>query len=108
VSHSPLSLVTGVGFIAPDVHRPHGLATSPSEMLSIGQLADVCGVSHLVIGSGDHDRFRFAKVAIARRKEFLGRDVEETVVLAVGEGRSNVHVTRKTRRKARPLWKVTK
>jgi hypothetical protein len=65
-------------------------------------------VALLVIGSGDHDRFRFAKAAIARRKEFMGRDVEETVVLAVGEGRSNVHVTRKTRRKARPLWKVTK
>jgi len=61
-----------------------------------------------IIGSGDHDRFRFAKAAIARRKEFVGRDVEETVVLAVGEGRSNVHVTRKTRRKTRPLWKVTK
>jgi hypothetical protein len=65
-------------------------------------------VALIVIGSGDHDRFRFAKAAIARRKEFVGRDVEETVVLAVGEGRSNVHVTRKTRRKTRPLWKVTK
>ena len=75
---------------------------------SIGQVADVSGVFSFVIGSGDHDRFRFAKAAIARRKELVGRDVEETVVLAVGEGRSNVHVTRKTRRKARPLWKVTK
>lgn len=58
-----------------------------------------------VIGS-DHDRFRFAKAAIAKRKQFAGRGAEESVVLAVGEGKGNVHITRKVRRKA--LWKVAK
>lgn len=57
------------------------------------------------IGS-DHDRFRFAKAAIAKRKQFAGRGAEESVVLAVGEGRGNLHVSRKLRRKA--LWKVAK
>ncbi|KAG8753585.1 hypothetical protein FRC14_005896 [Serendipita sp. 396] len=60
---------------------------------------------NFVIGS-DHDRFRFAKAAIARRKQFAGRGAEESVVLAVGEGKGNVHITRKLRRKA--LWKVAK
>jgi hypothetical protein len=59
----------------------------------------------LFVGS-DHDRFRFAKAAIAKRKQFAGRNAEESVVLAVGEGKGNVHVTRKHRRKA--LWKVAK
>jgi hypothetical protein len=54
----------------------------------------------------DHDRFRFAKAAISRRKQFAGRGAEESVVLAVGEGKGNVHISRKTRRKA--LWKVAK
>jgi len=64
------------------------------------------------IGS-DQVRFRFAKSAIERRK-LAGRiahggNVEETVVLAFGgassQGGSNVHVTRKV--KKRPLWKVS-
>lgn len=59
----------------------------------------------LLTGS-DHDRFRFAKSAIVRRKQLAGRDAEESVVLAVGQGKGNVHVTRKLRRKA--LWKVAK
>jgi hypothetical protein len=54
----------------------------------------------------DHDRFRFAKAAITKRKQFAGRGAEEAVVLAVGDGKGSIHVTRKVRRK--PLWKVPK
>jgi hypothetical protein len=58
------------------------------------------------LAGSDHDRFRFAKAAIAKRKQFAGRGAEESVVLAVGEGKGNLHVSRKLRRKA--LWKVAK
>jgi len=60
------------------------------------------------IGS-DQARFKFAKSAIARRKQAAGRDAEESVVLAfggVGDSGSAVHITRKL--KKRSLWKVTK
>jgi len=61
--------------------------------------------TRFLIGS-DHDRFRFAKAAITKRKQFAGRGAEEAVVLAVGDGKGSIHVTRKVRRK--PLWKVAK
>ena len=59
-----------------------------------------------LFAGSDHDRFRFAKAAIAKRKQFAGRGAEESVVLAVGEGKGNLHISRKLRRKA--LWKVAK
>lgn len=61
------------------------------------------------LSGGEQTRFRFAKEAIAaRKKSKVGRDAEESVVLAFGkaEGGSAVHVTRKM--KKRPLWKVAK
>jgi len=59
---------------------------------------------------GNHARFKFAKTAIALRKQKgVSRDTEETVVLAF-DGQTDqenaVHITRKMRKK--PLWKVTK
>jgi len=59
--------------------------------------------------ASDQARFKFAKSAIARRKQAVGRDAEESVVLAfggVGDSGSAVHITRKL--KKRSLWKVTK
>jgi len=66
----------------------------------------------LAIGS-DQTRFRFAKKVIEQRKKpgnnAHASNAEETVVLAfggsMGGGGSNVHVTRKI--KKRPLWKVS-
>ncbi|KAG8903815.1 hypothetical protein FRB99_002706 [Tulasnella sp. 403] len=58
---------------------------------------------------GDQARYRFTKEVIAARKKLpISRDAEESVVLAFGktDGGSNVHVTRKM--KKRPLWKVAK
>ncbi|PPR04956.1 hypothetical protein CVT24_010414 [Panaeolus cyanescens] len=59
----------------------------------------------------DRDRFKFAKDAIELRKRGIARGLEETVVLAFGQGGngggsggSAVHVTRKMRKRA--LWKV--
>jgi hypothetical protein len=61
------------------------------------------------IGS-DQARFKFAKAAVALRKQQgISRDSEETVVLAfggAGGSTSAVHITRKL--KKRPLWKVSK
>jgi len=60
------------------------------------------------LNGSDHTRFRFAKDAIEYRKKGIARgQAEETVVLAFGGsglGGSNVHVTRKMRK--RNLWKV--
>jgi hypothetical protein len=66
----------------------------------------------LVVGS-DQVRFKFAKTVIEQRKRPGGNahmsNAEETVVLAfggaMGGSGSNVHVTRKIRK--RPLWKVS-
>ena len=66
-------------------------------------------MADILVVASDQARFRFAKEAIAaRKKKQVGRDAEETVVLAFGrsDGGSAVHVTRKL--KKRPLWKVTK
>ncbi|EJU05349.1 hypothetical protein DACRYDRAFT_103838 [Dacryopinax primogenitus] len=67
----------------------------------------LCIESPVLPAPSDHVRFNFAKACVAARKPGLGRDSEETVVLAFGtEGGSAVCLARKTRKKA--LWKVTK
>ncbi|KAF8334283.1 uncharacterized protein EI90DRAFT_3121610 [Cantharellus anzutake] len=55
----------------------------------------------------DHQRFQFAKAALAIRKQGIARDAEESVVLAFGgrdQGQSNVHITRRMAK--RRLFKV--
>ena len=52
-------------------------------------------------------RFTFAKKAITHRKKLAGSGgMEESVVLAVASDQGAIHVTRKTKRKRMPLWKV--
>jgi hypothetical protein len=86
-----------------------------SPLLAIGERHKAC-LNHSFdtqCSGSDQTRFRFAKKVIEQRKKpgnnAHASNAEETVVLAfggsMGGGGSNVHVTRKI--KKRPLWKVS-